>query len=86
VSPDPPDKLASFKEQNGFTFPMLMDSDLAVTKSYGVLNEQSGKIPHPTAMIVNAEGELTYFRVDEDYKVRPPTAAELLPALEAAAR
>ena len=84
ISPDPPDRLQSFKEQNGFAFPMLVDADLAVTKAYGVLNPESGKIPHPTAMIVNREGVITYFRVDEDYTVRPPTAEEILPALVAA--
>ena len=84
ISPDPPERLQSYKEQNGFEFPMLVDGGLAVTKAYGILNEDSGEMPHPTAMIVDREGKITYFRVDEDYKVRPPTVAELLPALEAA--
>ena len=84
VSPDPPDRLQSFKEQNGFDFPMLVDPDLEVIRAYDIVNPESGKIPHPTAVIVDREGTITYLRVDEDYKIRPPTAAELLPALEAA--
>ncbi len=66
------------------TFPLLMDPDLATVKAYGILNEQSGKIPHPTAVVVDKSGTVTYVRVDEDFRVRPPTVAELLPALEAA--
>lgn len=82
MSPDPRDKLESFRQENGLEFPMLMDPELEVIRRYGILNEQSGEIPHPTAMIVDEEGTITYFRVDEDYRVRPPTANELLPALE----
>ena len=84
ISPDAAETLQSYKEQNGFTFPMLVDSDLSVVNAYGVLNEESGKIPHPTALIIDKSGKITYIRVDEDYKVRPPTVDELLPALEAA--
>ncbi len=63
---------------------MLIDPDLATTKAYGILNEDSGKMAHPTAVIVNKEGVATYVRVDVDYRVRPPTSGELLPALQAA--
>ena len=66
------------------TFPLLMDPDLATVKAYGILNEQSGKIPHPTAVVVDKSGTVTYVRVDEDFRVRPPTVGELVPALEAA--
>ena len=84
ISPDPADKLESMREQSGYTFPLLMDPDLAIIKEYGILNEQSGKIPHPTAVAIDPAGKITYIRVDEDYKVRPPTSTELVPALEAA--
>ena len=60
---------------------MLVDPDLEVTKAWGVEN---GQIPHPTAAILDTDGVLRYVRVDEDYKVRPPTAAELLPVLREA--
>ncbi len=84
ISPDPRDKLESMREQSGFTFPLLMDPDLATVKAYDILNEQSGKIPHPTAVVVDKGGAVTFVRVDEDFMVRPPTVGELLPALEAA--
>ena len=63
---------------------MLIDPDLATMKAYGILNEDSGKMPHPTAVIVNKEGVATYVRVDVDYRVRPPTSGELVPALQTA--
>ena len=84
ISPDPSGKLESMREKSGLTFPLLMDPDLATVKAYGILNEQSGKIPHPTAVVVDKGGTVTYVRVDEDFRVRPPTVRELVPALEAA--
>ena len=84
ISPDPVDRLEDMREQGGYTFPLLMDSDLEVIKAYGILNEESGKVPHPTAVIVDTSGIATYVRVDVDYRVRPPTVEELVPALEAA--
>ena len=63
---------------------MLIDADLQTINAYGVLNEQSGKIPHPTAVVIDKQGVAKYVRVDEDYTVRPPTSSELVPALAAA--
>ena len=84
ISPDPSDKLESMREESGFTFPLLMDPELATVKAYGILNEQSGKIPHPTAVIVDKSGTETYVRVDENFMVRPSTVEKLLPALATA--
>ena len=86
ISPDPQERLESFRQQNGFEFPMLFDPELEVIRAWGILNEDSGKIPHPTAVIVNSDGVMTYVRVDENFMVRPPTAEELIPALQAAGR
>ena len=61
---------------------MLMDPDLETINRWGILNEQSGKIPHPTAAIIDRQGKITYLRVDEDYKIRPSTPDELLPELK----
>ena len=72
------------REESGLTFPLLMDPDLATIKAYGILNEESGKIPHPAAVIVDGTGSVTYVRVDEKFMVRPSTVEELLPALAAA--
>ena len=86
ISPDPQERLESFREENGFEFPMLIDPDLEVIKAWGILNEDMPKIPHPTAVIVDSDGVMTYVRVDENFMVRPPTVEEILPALQAASR
>jgi thioredoxin-dependent peroxiredoxin len=41
VSPDPPAKLAQFRERDHVTFPLLSDSDRAVLDSYGAWGEKS---------------------------------------------
>lgn len=84
VSPDPVEKLASYRSSQGLEFPMLSDAGLETIRRYGILKEEGAEIPHPTAIIVDRAGKVAYVRVDEDYRVRPPTATELLPALEAA--
>lgn len=83
ISPDPADKLEAMRAKRGLTFPTLMDPDLSVARNYGVLNEKSPKVPHPTALVINKAGELIYVRVDEDYAQRPSTE-ELLDALRTA--
>ena len=80
ISPDPADKLEAMREKEGLEFPTLMDPDLAVVRSYGVLNEKSPKVPHPTALVIDMSGKITYLRVDEDYSKRP-APEELLEAL-----
>lgn len=40
VSPDPPEKLAEFRERDALTFPLLGDEDKAVIMAYGVFGER----------------------------------------------
>lgn len=82
ISIDEPDKLASYAEKEGITYPMLTDPGSATIRAYGILNEKQGKIPHPTAVVVDRTGCVTYVRVDEDYRQRP-SPQELLDALDA---
>lgn len=79
ISPDPADKLVSMREKLGLEFPTLMDPDLALTKSFGLLNEKNGEMPHPAAILIDKGGVVQYVRVDEDFRVRPEPA-ELLEA------
>ena len=51
-------------------------------KRYGILNEESGKVPHPTTILVDADGQVRYVRTDVNYTKRPPMP-ELLDALDA---
>ncbi len=49
-------------------------------KSWGLVNASSPKVPHPTAVIVGADGTIRYVRQDIDYKQRP-SVKKLLAAL-----
>lgn len=40
ISPDPPEKLAEFRERDALTFPLLGDEDKAVIMAYGVFGER----------------------------------------------
>ena len=40
ISPDPPAKLARFRDRDGLTFPLLSDPDHAVLEAYGAYGEK----------------------------------------------
>lgn len=40
ISPDPPEKLAEFRERDALTFPLLADEDKAVLNAYGAYGEK----------------------------------------------
>lgn len=40
ISPDPPAKLAKFRDAQGLTFPLLSDADRAVLTAYGAYGEK----------------------------------------------
>ncbi len=82
ISTDDPKKLAAYAEKHGFGFPMLTDPGAETIKAYGILNEKNGKIPHPTAVVVDESGCITYLRTDVQYSQRPPID-ELLAAIDA---
>jgi len=71
VSVDAADKLKEMRENQGLTFINLMDPASETIKRYGILNEEQGQIPHPTALVIDRKGIIRYVRVDEDYKKRP---------------
>jgi len=74
------DKLASFAGEQRIDFPLLSDPELQVISSWGLVNPKSPKVPHPTAVIVDPDGVIRYFRLDVDYSKRPSND-ELLEAL-----
>ena len=41
ISPDPPARLAKFRDREKLTFPLLADPDLAVHKAYGAYGEKT---------------------------------------------
>ena len=88
ISPDSDqDRLSSFLGKSELTFPLLIDAELEATKAYGILNEKQPKVPHPTVVIVDREGVVRFFHLDEDYTQRPAPSVILdaLKELEAPA-
>jgi len=76
------ERLAKMVQDQGLSFPILRDPDLAVIRAYGILNEKSGKVPHPTVVILDPEGVVHWVHLDEDYR-RRPTPETVLKAVRA---
>lgn len=51
-------------------YPVLVDDELTVTKSFGLLNDK-GNLPHPAALTIDRDGKVTWIRIDKDYRLRP---------------
>jgi len=63
ISPDPPAKLAKFRDRDGLTFPLLSDPGLGVLKAYGAYGEKTmyGKTTTGvirSTFVVNADGTI----------------------------
>lgn len=71
LSPDAADKQEKMRQDMGLDFPVLVDGDLSVTAAYGLLNDK-GNLPHPAALTIDKDGIVTWLRVDENYRQRPP--------------
>ena len=82
ISPEPPDKLAQYASKEGIEYTLLSDGDQRAIEAWGIVNPKSPKMPHPTAVVVDGEGVVRYFRQDVDYKNRP-SVGEILDAVEA---
>lgn len=69
ISPD--DAADSQKLADKFSQPyvFLSDPDLAITDSYGVRRDE--KLPHPAVVLIDREGDVAWFYVGEDIKLRP---------------
>lgn len=81
VSPDPPDKLAQYASQKGIEFTLLSDGDQSAIEAWGIVNPKNPTLPHPTAVVVDNEGVVRYFRQDIDYKQRP-SVSEILESID----
>lgn len=73
-STDPVDKLTTYAEVRGITFPLLADSGLEVTKRYGVLNDASRNMAYPATLVIDRKGVVRFVRIDVDFTKRPPVA------------
>ena len=82
ISPEKRDALEELRLSKGIVYQLPIDSDLAVIRSYGIVNEAEGDIPHPTTIVVDVDGVIRYNRTDTDYRKRP-RIDELLAAVRA---
>ena len=71
-STEPVAKLATYAQVRGFSFPLLADDALAVTKRYGVLNVAQPLMAYPATFVIDRRGVVRYARVDVDFTKRPP--------------
>lgn len=70
ISPDPPAKLAKFRDRDGLTFPLLSDPDRKVLTAYGAYGEKTmyGKTTLGvirSTLVIDAEGTVAkaYYNV-----------------------
>jgi peroxiredoxin len=83
VSPDPAEKSQGVVDKLGLSFPILSDSELALTRALGLEHEGAGPnsstIPRPATFIVR-NGRIVWRNLTENYRIRPKPE-ELLSAL-----
>jgi len=72
ISPDPADKLAGYWQKAGLTLTGLLDPKLEAATAFGIKNEATGRVPHPTAVVIDRNGVVRYARTDVNYTKRPP--------------
>jgi peroxiredoxin len=84
ISPDTEERLRGLWNDQSFSFPGLRDPEARVIRAYGILNEASPPLPHPSTLVIDSEGVVRWLEVDEDYKVRPAadTVLEALAKIE----
>ncbi len=63
ISPDPPEKLAEFRELEGLTFPLLGDPDRSVLEAYGAYGEKQSYGKTVTGVlrstfVIDADGKI----------------------------
>ena len=81
ISPDKPQGLQTLQESEGLEFPLLVDEGSETIEAWGIVNERHGAVPHPTVAVVDQEGVVRFFHLDEDFRLRPPPSV-IVGALE----
>jgi hypothetical protein len=83
VSYDAPETLKRFADSRGITFPLISDTESAIIKAFGLLNqsEKPGSrtygIPHPGTFIVDRKGIVLSRFFEDAYQERYTTATIL---------
>lgn len=60
-SNDPAEANAKFAEVNGFTFPLLCDTDMAVAMAYGAAPDANAKSAKRVAALVDENGKVAKY-------------------------
>ncbi len=60
ISGDPAEEGAGVRARAGVSFPFLVDADLAVARSFGVL-EQGGRAARPATFVIDRAGRVRWF-------------------------
>ena len=62
-------------------FIFLSDGEHKVINRYGILNERSKNLPHPSTYVIDKKGIVRWRSIDVDYRQRP-TNLQILEALQ----
>ncbi len=78
ITADTPDNLAAFATESKIKIPMLSDTDLEVSKSYGVYlshNHQAGDYGEPAIYLIDAKGKVAFSAITSGPKGLPEPGA-----------
>ena len=75
VSTDGPDDSKQLVQEltggaGDFPIPLLEDKEHTVIDRYGLLNPESGSLPHPATFVIDKKGVVRWRFVETDYRAR----------------
>jgi peroxiredoxin len=72
ISGDTPEKAAETVKRHGLSYQVLSDTDLAVTKRFGIVfnSGRRGLLPVPSVFIVGRDGIIRFQHVNPNYRLR----------------
>ena len=70
----------AFAEKEGFTFPLLCDTDKRVSIAYGAAADASAAYPRRRTIVVGPDGKIEQIVDKVDVRTHPETLLESLPA------
>jgi len=71
IGPDDAKSVRKLAKKENLEIPILVEADLQATKAFGILNEKNPVVPHPTVLVIDKEGIIRFFHLDENYRHRP---------------
>lgn len=75
ISVDTPEQSQKLREQRGYTFPILSDSERAIIRRYDLVHASGGPggsdIARPAEFLLDAEGVVRWMNLTESYRIRP---------------